>query len=96
MTEIKYYNMSKLMKISGLANSELTYLVQKYQIDHKAVRSRKYFPVSDIGKILVLAKQIYSHAKNQKTIIDPIYKIDSLIKKFSQIDNTINKLITNK
>ena len=96
MTDIKYYNMSKLIKISGLSNSELTYLVQKYQIAYKVIRNRKYFPANDIGKILILAKQIYSHAKNQKTIIDPVYKIDSLIKKFSQLEIMINKLIQNK
>jgi hypothetical protein len=85
MTNAKYYNMSKLIKISGLRNSELTYLIHKYKIDHKVIRSRKYFIANDIGNILLLAKQLYPNAKNQKTIIDPIYKTDNLIKKFTQI-----------
>lgn len=93
MTDVKYYNMSELIKISGLSGNELRYLILKYQIPHTVIRMRKYFLKHDIGKILILAKSLYSNAKNQKTIIDPIYRINNLIKKFAKIDNEIRKLL---
>ena len=93
MIEQKYYTTSDLAKISGLLTNELRYLIDKNHIGYKVIRGRKYFFKNDLSKILSLAKKIYPHTKNQKTITDNLYKIENLIKKFSKLNLQITKLI---
>ena len=91
--EQKYYTTSDLSKVSGLLTNELRYLVDKNKIEYTLIRGRKYFFKKDLRTILVLAKKIYPHTKNQKTITDNLYKIENLIKKFSKLNLQIAKLI---
>jgi hypothetical protein len=93
MNEIKYYNISDLIKISGLSGNEIRYLVRKYKIEHKIMRTRKYFDRGNLEKILLLANDIYLNVKKPKNIFDKTSQIDSLIKKFSQIKLQIEKII---
>ncbi len=93
MIEQKYYTTSDLAKISGLFAHELRYLIDKHNIEYTLIRGRKYFFKKDLSKILILAKTIYPHTKNQKTITDNFYKIENLIKKLSKLNLQIVKLI---
>jgi hypothetical protein len=93
MIEKKYYTTSDLAKISGLLANELRYLIDKNNIEYTLIRGRKYFFKKDLSSILILAKKIYPHTKNQKTITNNLYKIENLIKKFSKLNLQITKLI---
>ena len=93
MNEIKYYNISDLITISGLSGNELRYLVRKYKIEHKIMRARKYFDKCSLEKILLLANNVYLNVKKPKNIFDKTSQVDSLIKKFSQIKIQIEKII---
>ncbi len=93
MIETKYYSMSDLIKISGLSGNELRYLISKNKIEHKIIRTRKYFSKNDITTILIQGKKFYPYTKNQKTYVDQNYKIDNLIKKLYQLRLKIESLI---
>ena len=71
--------MSDLIKISGLSGNELRYLISKNKIEHKIIRTRKYFSKNDITTILIQGKKFYPYTKNQKTYVDQNYKIENSV-----------------
>ena len=93
MIDTKYYGIADLIKVSGLSGNELRYLISKNKIEHKVIRTRKYFSKNDITKILIQGKQLYSHTKNQRTYVDQTYKVDNLIKKLYKLRLKIENII---
>jgi hypothetical protein len=95
MNSTKYYNISDLIKLSGLTGNELRYLIWKNNIKHKIIRTRKYFSVSELRKIMIEAKNLYPNTKKQKAIIDCDYRVENLIKRLSKLASEAKNLIKN-
>ena len=89
----KYYKLSDLMKLSGLKAQEIRYLIKKNKIQHKTIRTRKYFTNNDLNKIMHEAAILYPQTKKQKAFFDYEYRIENLSNRFKKLKQDIQKII---